>query len=52
MKVIDLIQKLGNLPENDIVQIFDLDAGKWMPVTGLTYGCEDNLVRLYSDEDF
>ena len=33
------------------ILIFDPDIEEWSTVTGLTYGGDDRLVKLYSDSD-
>lgn len=44
-----LIKTLKQVDPKDVVKIFDADAKKIMPVTGMTFGGDDQTVLLYSD---
>lgn len=50
MTVKDLIQMLLDAGMDERVYIWDPDSEQWTTVTGMTYGGEDNVVRLYCDE--
>lgn len=51
MTIKDLIKRLSQLLDQDaVIEVFDADAEKFQPVTGVTYGGNDHRVRLYSDE--
>ena len=37
--------------EDQVVEIFDPEAEDWYPITCMTYGGGENIVKLYNDED-
>lgn len=51
MTVAELIERLKQISPDDIVKVWDPDAEEWLPVTGYTWGGNDQEVRLYSDSD-
>lgn len=55
MNIRTLIKKLEVIAlmcgEDQVVEIFDPDAEDWYPISSMTYGGGDNIVKLYNDED-